>query len=46
MQSDFGHDSFLLERSKMEGVISAFLASAAATFKPLAAPDAAADGPV
>ena len=33
-QSDFGHDSFLLERFKMEGVISNFLASSAATFKP------------
>ncbi len=41
VQSDFGHDSFLLERFKMEGVISAFLSSSAATFKPLAADGAA-----
>ena len=34
VQSDFGHDSFLIERFKMEGVISNFLASCAATFKP------------
>jgi homoserine O-acetyltransferase len=37
VQSDFGHDSFLLERFKMEGVISSFLASSAATFTPRAA---------
>ena len=37
VQSDFGHDAFLLERFKMEGVISNFLASSAATFKPPAA---------
>src|SRR5664280_1954991 len=43
VQSDFGHDSFLLERFKMEGVISAFLASSAATFTPLAAPRATRD---
>ena len=40
-QSDFGHDSFLLERFKMEGVISNFLASSAATFTPAAAPPVA-----
>jgi len=34
VRSDFGHDSFLLERFKMEGVISNFLASSAATFRP------------
>jgi homoserine O-acetyltransferase len=44
VQSDFGHDSFLLERFKMEGVISAFLSSSAATFKPLAASHTAASG--
>ncbi len=37
VQSDFGHDSFLLERFKMEGVISSFLASSAADFRPPAA---------
>ena len=37
VKSDFGHDSFLLERFKMEGVISSFLASSAATFTPRAA---------
>ena len=46
VQSDFGHDSFLLERFKMEGVISAFLASSAATFTPLAASGAVAGGAV
>ena len=30
--SHFGHDAFLLEREKMEGVIGAFLASGARTF--------------
>ena len=39
VQSDFGHDSFLLERFKMEGVISSFLSSSAAPFKPRAADD-------
>jgi homoserine O-acetyltransferase len=35
VRSDYGHDAFLLERAKMEGVISAFLSSSARTFKPL-----------
>jgi homoserine O-acetyltransferase len=43
VQSDYGHDSFLLEREKMEGVISAFLSSSARTFRPLQ-PAAAGDG--
>jgi len=30
--SDFGHDAFLLEREKMEGVIAAFLASGVRTY--------------
>ena len=32
VESGYGHDAFLLEREKMEGVISAFLASGARTF--------------
>jgi homoserine O-acetyltransferase len=32
VQTGFGHDAFLLEREKMEGVIAAFLASGARTF--------------
>jgi homoserine O-acetyltransferase len=32
VQSGFGHDAFLLEREKMEGVIGAFLASGARTY--------------
>jgi homoserine O-acetyltransferase len=36
VKSDFGHDSFLLERVKMEGVIGNFLASSAASFRPAA----------
>ena len=32
--SHYGHDAFLLEREKMEGVVSAFLASGARTFAP------------
>jgi homoserine O-acetyltransferase len=32
--SHFGHDAFLLEREKMEGVIGAFLASGARSFTP------------
>jgi homoserine O-acetyltransferase len=32
--SHYGHDAFLLEREKMEGVIGAFLASGARTFAP------------
>lgn len=32
VDSRFGHDAFLLEREKMEGVISAFLSSGARTF--------------
>lgn len=38
VQSGYGHDAFLLEREKMEGVISAFLASGARTFHFGAAP--------
>ncbi len=34
VKSDFGHDSFLLERFKMEGVIANFLASSAASLWP------------
>ncbi len=37
VKSDFGHDAFLLERAKMEGVIASFLASSAASFRPPAA---------
>ncbi len=33
VQSHYGHDAFLLEREKMEGVIAAFLASGARTFE-------------
>jgi len=33
----YGHDAFLLEREKMEGVIAAFLNSGAKSFKPLEA---------
>ena len=32
VDSPYGHDSFLLEREKMEGIISVFLASGARTF--------------
>jgi len=32
VESGFGHDAFLLEREKMEGVIAAFLASGARTY--------------
>jgi homoserine O-acetyltransferase/O-succinyltransferase len=32
VQSHYGHDAFLLEREKMEGVIGAFLSSGARTF--------------
>ena len=32
VDSHYGHDAFLLEREKMEGVIAAFLASGARTF--------------
>jgi len=32
VQTGFGHDAFLLEREKMEGVISGFLAGGARTF--------------
>ena len=32
VESHYGHDAFLLEREKMEGVIAAFLASGAHTF--------------
>jgi homoserine O-acetyltransferase/O-succinyltransferase len=34
VSSHYGHDAFLLERDKMEGVIAAFLASGARTFAP------------
>jgi homoserine O-acetyltransferase/O-succinyltransferase len=34
VETRFGHDAFLLEREKMEGIISAFLASGARTFAP------------
>jgi len=32
VESHYGHDAFLLEREKMEGIIGAFLASGARTF--------------
>ncbi len=32
VQTDYGHDAFLLEREKMQGVIAAFLASGARTY--------------
>ncbi len=32
VQSSFGHDAFLLEREKMEGIIGAFLASGARSY--------------
>ena len=32
VESHYGHDAFLLEREKMEGIIAAFLASGARTF--------------
>jgi homoserine O-acetyltransferase len=35
VESHYGHDAFLLEREKMEGIIGAFLASGARTFAPL-----------
>jgi homoserine O-acetyltransferase/O-succinyltransferase len=34
VESHYGHDAFLLEREKMEGIISAFLASGARGFTP------------
>jgi homoserine O-acetyltransferase len=34
VESHYGHDAFLLEREKMEGIIGAFLASGARTFAP------------
>ena len=34
VESHYGHDAFLLEREKMEGIIGAFLASGAHTFIP------------
>jgi len=33
VESHFGHDAFLLEREKMEGIIAAFLASGAKTYQ-------------
>lgn len=33
VETTYGHDAFLLEREKMEGIIAAFLASGARTFK-------------
>jgi homoserine O-acetyltransferase len=36
VDSHYGHDAFLLEREKMEGIIAAFLASGARTYTPLA----------
>ena len=38
VDTHYGHDAFLLEREKMEGVIGAFLASGARTFKPVDEP--------
>jgi homoserine O-acetyltransferase len=35
VDTHYGHDAFLLEREKMEGVIAAFLNSGAKTFRPL-----------
>jgi homoserine O-acetyltransferase/O-succinyltransferase len=35
VDTHYGHDAFLLEREKMEGVVGAFLSSGAQTFKPL-----------
>ena len=32
-ESHYGHDAFLLEREKMEGIIAAFLASGARTYR-------------
>jgi homoserine acetyltransferase len=34
VESHYGHDAFLLEREKMEGIIAAFLASGARTYTP------------
>ncbi len=34
VESHYGHDAFLLEREKMEGIIGAFLSSGARTFAP------------
>jgi homoserine O-acetyltransferase len=38
VDTHYGHDAFLLEREKMEGVIAAFLNSGAKTFRPLEKP--------
>jgi homoserine O-acetyltransferase len=35
VESHYGHDAFLLEREKMEGIIGAFLSSGARTFTPV-----------
>jgi homoserine O-acetyltransferase len=32
VESHYGHDAFLLEREKMEGIIAAFLASGAKSY--------------
>jgi homoserine acetyltransferase len=32
VESHYGHDAFLLEREKMEGIIAAFLSSGARTY--------------
>ncbi len=34
VESHYGHDAFLLEREKMEGIVAAFLSSGARTFAP------------
>ncbi len=38
VDTHYGHDAFLLEREKMEGVVGAFLESGARTFKPVDEP--------
>ena len=44
VESAYGHDAFLLEREKMEGIISAFLASGARTFTASPRPQTEATG--